>query len=62
MTYQKDDDKTRLTGRRNEIEVTPAMIEAGLKALVYFDPGEDPPETWGESVAEIYKAMLRAKA
>jgi hypothetical protein len=51
-----------VTGRRDEIEVTPAMIEAGIRALAHFDPGEDPPETWGESVADIYRAMLRAKA
>jgi hypothetical protein len=45
----------------SDIDVTPAMIEAGLAALAHFDPGEDPPETWGESVSEIYRAMDRAR-
>ena len=38
-------------------EITPDMIEAGLRELHFFDPSEDAPETWSEIVAEIYTAM-----
>lgn len=46
----------------SKIEVTPEMIEAGLRELAFFDPAEDPPEYWDECVTGIYRAMvLRAK-
>ena len=42
-----------------EMEVTPAMIEAGLGELGFFDPAEDSPEAREEIVKAIYLAMLR---
>ena len=41
----------------DDVEITPEMIEAGLRELAYFDPEEDPAETWGECVTDIYRAM-----
>jgi hypothetical protein len=42
----------------DEIEVTPAMIEAGVDVLSGFDPGFDTYET---AVAIIYEAMEAAR-
>ena len=40
-----------------EIEVTPEMIEAGLKELAYFDPSEDLFESSEYCVVNIYQTM-----
>ncbi len=37
-----------------EVEVTPAMIEAGLELLFFYERGED---DGGECIREIYVAM-----
>ena len=42
-----------------EIEITPAMIEAGVRALDCWEPYYEVP---ADVVAEIYKAMERVKA
>lgn len=42
-----------------EIEVTPAMIEAGVDELLLYDGDHDRPEF---RVCAIYEAMLRAKS
>ncbi len=49
--------KNAVNGDVPEIEVTPEMVEAGLKELSYFNPSEDPPEAWSECVVSIYRAM-----
>jgi hypothetical protein len=46
------------TGRRDEIEVTPEMIEAGLPLLLTFSDGIDDPRKW---VSDIYRAMAIAR-
>jgi len=40
-----------------KIEITPEMIEAGVRELALFDPAEDPPEYWDECVSGFYRAM-----
>lgn len=40
-----------------EIEITPAMMEAGIEAMYAWYSSNDPPE-WG--VRPIYEAMLKA--
>ena len=42
-----------------EIEITPEMIEAGLRELSYFSPTEDSAEAREEVVGEMYRAMRR---
>lgn len=42
-----------------EIEITPAMLEAGLEALSNYDPS-DSYELAEETVAAIFEAMLAA--
>jgi hypothetical protein len=41
----------------DEIEITPAMVEAGVSAFVRYDSRFVGPE---EAVAEIHEAMVRA--
>ena len=42
----------------SEIEVTPAMIDAGTEVLGMYDPAEDGVTGWAE---EIYREMVRAR-
>ena len=42
----------------NEIEVTPEMIEAGLKELSFYSPREDSSEYAAEIVETIFRTML----
>ena len=44
------------TPEENEIEVTPAMIEAGIRELAANDRLE---YDWSETVTEVYRAMAR---
>ena len=41
-----------------EIEITPAMMEAGIDAMYAWYASNDPPD-WG--VRPIYEAMVRAR-
>ena len=54
-----------MTGRCNEptdeIEITPRMIEAGLKELSYYYPSEDDEATAEGIIKEIFVAMLRCQ-
>lgn len=45
-----------------EIEVTPEMIEAGVRVLEHLDPQEDSWELRCEVVSEIYERMARLKS
>lgn len=45
------------TGRRTEPEITPAMIEAGVRAV---DPYDAPFLTPAEKVRLVFRAMLQA--
>ena len=44
-----------------EVEVAPAMIEAGVEVLEWFDPAEASPEMRRDIVSEIYEVMARLK-
>jgi hypothetical protein len=44
---------------KNEIEITPVMIEAGLSGLFSYDPKTDIPE---EAVTAIFIAMVKASS
>jgi hypothetical protein len=41
---------------KHECEITPAMIEAGIREIADFDPTESP-EHWREIVVAIFRAM-----
>lgn len=45
------------TGRRNEIEVTPQMLSAGVEAACLFDPSGDEFEVM---LPTIFQAMFQA--
>jgi hypothetical protein len=44
-----------------EIEVTPAMIEAGSRALMNYDPTNWSAEENAIVIASVYQAMERAR-
>jgi hypothetical protein len=46
-------------GRRDEIEITPEMIEAGVREFLDFDSRYE--HDFGELVSSIYEVMERAK-
>lgn len=50
-------DSTRQVGDTAEVEVTPAMIEAGVSAFGDYDPGFDP---LGPILRDVFVAMIRA--
>jgi hypothetical protein len=53
-------DSEELAGApEHEIEVTPAMIEAGREALYDFDIMEPYEEEMRKAVAAVYRAMVR---
>jgi uroporphyrinogen-III decarboxylase len=43
---------------REKVEITDAMIEAGVNALCLFDPGED---SLVHTVQAVYEAMFLAR-
>ncbi len=45
----------------DEIDVTPEMIEAGLKVLSLYDQANDSAEFTSELIEEIYSAMRRSR-
>jgi hypothetical protein len=55
MEHKEEDDST------DEIEITPEMLEAGLRELSYYHPGEDSADFAAEVVATIYREMRRLR-
>jgi hypothetical protein len=59
LTQQNPDDKPAgHCERRAPVEVTPAMVAAGLGLLLEYDPGWEKPAVFLENV---FKAMWAAK-
>jgi len=49
------------TGPEPEIEITPAMIEAGMRALANYDAANWSNEETAAIIEGIYRAMERAR-
>ena len=61
MAYPKAADLIDLAGAPDEIEITPAMSEAGFAVLRAAYITDDLLEGDRETVSEIYRAMARAR-
>ena len=54
---RESDEAAILRAAKDGVEITPEMIEEGIKAFCAWDDGDKPFE--GEMVCSVYRAMLR---
>ena len=58
MTKQRNKDKGQ--PRKAAVQITPAMIDAGVLALAYISVGADPAEMAREVCDDVFRAMVQA--